>query len=293
MVSALEFDFGFYSNPVLRARLNRLVLEVFGLDFGPWNELAFEGCQYTPFTFFEAGRAIANVSASPMPLFLGGRQVTAIQVGTVCTLPDRRKGGLVRELMERAHAYWDSRCEFSYLFANESVLDFYQQFGYRPVDQHFFRCIAPPWRAPTVSARSLNIGEPSDFELMIAVARERAPISNRLGVLSQVWLWLFHAAVAHPENLLFIEPLEAIAVSRLEGRTLHVYDLVARESLSFEDVYPFLGSESIEEVRFHFTPDLMDLPGISAIPAQDTHLFVRGNFPEMTHPFLFPSTSEA
>ncbi len=219
--------------------------------------------------------------------------VSAVQIGTVCTLPSYRKKGLVRDLMERAHAHWDGRCEFSYLFANESVLDFYQQFGYRPVRQHRFHCSPPTWRPPEGKARLLDTAKTTDRMTMRGLAQHRAPVSRRVGARSQAWLWLFHAMIVHPEHLLFIEDLGTIAVSQIVGNTLHVYDLVGRESISLAEVFSFIGSEAVTEVSFHFTPDLMGISGIKATPADDAHLFVRGDFPQIDGPFVFPATSEA
>ena len=289
----MQFASAYYNDHERRSQLNRLVLEVFGLDFGPWNELGFLFDEYTPFTFFEGGRAIANVSASPMQMTLGGQDVMAVQVGTVCTLPNRRKEGLIRELMTRARAHWEGRCGLSFLFANDTVVDFYQQFDYRPVDQHRFHCAAPAWRPATGRARRLDISDPGDLERMRRFADRRAPVSRRAGVRAQAWLWLFHAKMLHASHLVFIEPLELIAVTRTEQDTLHIFDLVGREIRSLEEVYPYLGSAAVREVRFHFTPELFGVSKVIATPAVDAHLFVRGALPSMDGPFLFPATAEA
>lgn len=289
----MDFAHAYYHHEPRRMQLNRLVLDVFGLDFAPWNALKPGIRCYTPFTFFHDGRAVANVSASPMELTLAGREVAAVQVGTVCTRPEHRGKGLVRELMTRAHTHWHGRRELSFLFANETVLDFYQQLGYRRVEQHRFHCAAPRWRPASERPRTLDILDAGDRELMRQYADERAPVSDRVGVRAQAWLWLFHARMQYAEHLRYIEPLDLVAVSRQEQSTLHIFDLVGRQIPSLAELYPYLGSEEIREVRFHFTPDKLSVPRLIETVAVDAHLFVRGAWAPLPAPFGFPVTGEA
>lgn len=273
--------------------LDDLVREVFGLDFAPWRALGFDFPEYTPFTREEGGCAVANVSASPMQLTVGGQDVTAVQVGTVCAAPSHRGRGLVRSLMERAHAHHEGRCAFFYLFANASVPAFYQRFGYRPLPQHRFSCPAPPFRATGGRARRLSVVNRDDLLRMRRTADERAPVSLRLGVRAQAWIWLFHARLLHADHLAWLEPLDVIAVSRRDRGTLHLYDLVGPEVPTLAEVYPYLGDPTCREVRFHFTPDRLRVPGLVASPAEDLPVFVRGELPDPGGPFLFPATAEA
>jgi GNAT superfamily N-acetyltransferase len=285
----------FYNDPAGRAALNRLVLEVFGLDFNPWNDLGVDFEEYTPFAFFEGGRAVANVSASPMALTLDGQEATAVQIGTVCTLPELRRRGLVRELIDHAHRYWQDRSAFQYLFANQTVLDFYQQFGYRPVVQHRFYCRAPAFSGRRLPSRRLSLADSTDLAFLRRLADERAPVSLRCGVRRQAGLWLFHAAVAYPDQLLLIEELEVVVICQAKGACLHLIDVMGRDQPALADLYPYIGRPGIERVELHFTPDRMAIPDESLIaePDPDSHLFIRGEVSLPSEPFRFPATSEA
>lgn len=46
-----------------------------------------------------------------------------------------RDQGLLRIIMEKVIAEWKDKCELIYLFANDSVLDFYPKFGFDKVQQ--------------------------------------------------------------------------------------------------------------------------------------------------------------
>lgn len=47
-----------------------------------------------------------------------------------------RKKGLNRILMEKVLSEWKSKCDMIYLYANDSVLDFYLKFGIVPVEEY-------------------------------------------------------------------------------------------------------------------------------------------------------------
>lgn len=173
----LELQKDYYHERDSREALNALVRGVFGLDFTSWNSLGVLG-EYTPFTLFDGDRAVANVSASPMHLTVAGRQVEAIQIGTVATLPAYRRRGLIRQLIDAAHTHFGKSSEMSFLFANETVLDFYQQFGYRPVTVHRFSAAAPRLTVPEVPSRLLDLQEADDLALLRSLADRRTAVSE-------------------------------------------------------------------------------------------------------------------
>jgi GNAT superfamily N-acetyltransferase len=288
-----EYRSAFYGDPAGRAALNELVQAVFGLDFGIWNDLGLEFEEYTPFTFFEGDRAVANVSASPMALTLDGHDLTAVQIGTVCTLPDLRRSGRIRDLMDRAHAHWTDRSVFQYLFANETVLEFYQQFGYRPVQQHRFWSPAPAIDGFAAPPRRLRLAEPADLAFLRSLANERAPVSLRCGLRRQAWLWLVHAAVVHPDGLEWIDELEVLVLRQVDERCLRIVDVVGREMPSLSELYQYIGAPDIERIEYRFTPDRLAVPDLVVEPDPDSHLFVRGEAPLPAEPFRFPETGEA
>jgi len=290
----LVLRWAYYNDPRYRRGLNEFARQVFGgLDFAPWNRLGYEFPEYTPFSFLDGDRVVANVSASLMNLTVAGRKITAIQIGTVASLPEFRGRGLIRSLMNKAHAHWDEPRRTFFLFANETSADFYQQFGYRRIHEHEFSAKAPSFVPPAVPARKLDLQNTRDRELLRRLADNRAPVSKRLGVHRQSWLLMFHAAAAYPDRLLYIEPLDIALISVISGNTLRLVDVIGERIPPLEQIYPYIGSPHIETVRFMFTPDLMQTAGLLIDPDPESLLLVRGPFPIGTEPFRFPQTSQA
>ena len=62
----MELIYGYMNDDILRHALNELTLKTFCFDFEKWvTEGYFEG-DYIPYSFFENGRIVSNVSAKKM-----------------------------------------------------------------------------------------------------------------------------------------------------------------------------------------------------------------------------------
>jgi GNAT superfamily N-acetyltransferase len=294
MKTNLQFRRGYYNDPALRAGLNTLVHEVFGgLDFTPWNDLGYAFEEYTPFSYFDGDRVVANVSASPMNLFVGGEQVAAMQIGTVATLEEFRGQGLIRSLTQRALEHWKVTHPLTFLFANETTSNFYQQFGFRRVIEHGFTAPAPSLGPPKVPARKLSLDHIPDRVLLRRLADWRSPVSHKLGVYDQTWLLLFHAAVAHPKHLTYIEPLDVAVISVARESTLRLIDVIGETIPPLREIYPYVGSHKINSIEFGFTPELMGVNNMVSTASDDSLFFVRGPFGIEGERFLFPLTGQA
>lgn len=75
--------------------------EVFGFDLGAWHDKGYWDDRYVPHSLIDGEQVVANVSASLMILQINGKDVPAVQLGSVGVLPQYRGRGLARTLMER------------------------------------------------------------------------------------------------------------------------------------------------------------------------------------------------
>ncbi|HPQ68351.1 MAG TPA: GNAT family N-acetyltransferase [bacterium] len=284
----------YYHEPEGRRALNAFVGKIFGgLDFSPWNDLGYPFPEYKPFSFFHEGQVVANVSASAMNLLLDGRECNAVQIGTVACDPAFRRRGLIRTLMQKVDEYWEPERSLFFLFANETVPTFYQQFGYRPVREYRFSAVAPAYTSPRVPAHRLAIERIDDRELLHSLAEKRAAVSARVGVFRQSWLLMFHAAVVYPQHLYYLDDLDVAIIAYSSGETLHLIDVIGRRIPSFGEIYPAIGAPQITKVVFSFTPDLLGIDASAVHAADPSELFVRGPFPDHLPAFRFPLTAQA
>lgn len=128
----------YQSDGDLRRSFNRLAEETYGLSFEHWYQNGFWGEKYIPFSVVSQGAVIANVSVNIMDCKPGGETRRYIQLGTVMTKKEYRGQGLSRRLME-----WVCReygeCDGMFLWANDSVLDFYPKFGFHRLPEYRYR----------------------------------------------------------------------------------------------------------------------------------------------------------
>ncbi len=118
--------------PSLRADFFELTRTVFGLDFEKWYQAGDWTDRYLPYAAAVDGTLVANVSANLIDISFRGEKRRYIQIGAVMTAPAYRQRGFSRMLLEELLSDWKDRCDGVYLYANDSVLDFYPKFGFLP-----------------------------------------------------------------------------------------------------------------------------------------------------------------
>jgi hypothetical protein len=87
------------------------------------------------------------------------------------------------------------------------------------------------------------------------------------------------------ESVYYAADLDAVAVYRVDGGVLILFDVVARELPSLEQMLERVDAP-IHEVRFGFTPDRF--VEANASPLEDDIFMVRGPWPGSDQPFRFP-----
>ena len=112
------------TDAALRGSFNALAEKTFGISFENWYRLGFWGNNYEPFSLMEDGKVIANVSLNRTDMVIGGQRKRLYQLGTVMTEENCRNRGYIRAIMEKIEEATKD-ADGVYLFANDSVVDFY------------------------------------------------------------------------------------------------------------------------------------------------------------------------
>lgn len=260
-----------------------------GLDFSDSYRRKLMEPGYQPYSAIEDGRLVANVSCTPMSLLVAGRRLAGLQLGTVATLPECRGQGLSRRLIEHVLALHEAQVGFVFLFANESVVDFYPRLGFRRVREHTFR-LASPGIAPAFSGRRLDPRRDEDLVLMLDLLSRRLPVSERLCVLDCPLITLFHLIEAYPGGIIHLPDDEALVVLAEEPDCTRIVDLVLTRPVVDVSALLAKAMESApDRLEFGFTPDLLGFPGLVNEPNEEL-FFVRGDFPLEDEAFTFPLT---
>ena len=287
---SFTFETEIRDNPVLRESFFGLARQTFRLDFEPWYQGGGWQDRYLPHTLVYHGQVVANVSVNRMDFLMDGVSRSLIQLGTVMTHPDYRGMGLSRFLMETVLHIWNGRCDGVYLFANDTVLDFYPKFGFiRAEETQFFLPAAPQRQIPL---RRLDLDLPADRSLLLNAYRRSNPFSA-FSMENNEGLLLFYALGPFRE-FLYAPPWEnAAVILEKDGDTLFCHELLGQWPDVFAETLNRLASPGIRRIGLGFTPKDQNLSFSCA--SGEEHLFVLagGANPFAGHKRFFPQISHA
>ena len=264
---------------------------LYGADFRQWYLRGVWDRHYRPYSLGDGQSIVANVSFSTMDLYLKGDLIKGTQLATVGTLPEYRNQGLSRQLMEIVLESCDVEGELVFLFANESVLEFYPKFGFEPIHEHLFQMDVSAIKS-SFGARRLDINSEIDFELIKRMARDRLPLTKVFGAGNYGHILLWHLIYLYGECIWYLEEYNLVFIAEAEGNTLHLFDILSTQQYSFEALLPNILPRRIDRVVCHFTPELFDMDFQVLICEMESPLFVKGDFPVKDQVFKFPALAQ-
>jgi len=281
------------TNDQYRYSFTTLAKQIFGLDINSWYEKGFWQDRYIPYSFVESGQVIANVSVNLLDLLIEGKTYQAIQIGTVMTHPDYRGKGLSSQLIQYVLEEYAGTYDYMYLFANESVLNFYPKFGFKRVEEHQFSTKKGNRSYQNKNLQKLDVQQKKDLEKVYDMVKNRVPVSNSFATLQTDSLTMFHCLNGFQDHLYYILEEDAIVMFEKRGTVLHVYDMICKKAFHLEQLLEKVTDDQTEKICLYFTPEQSQLYEES-IYKRNGALFVKEenglSFPSKR---MHPITSEA
>lgn len=236
----------------MRDSFNKLTRKVYGFDFEEWYCNGYWGENYIPYSLLEGDTIVSNVSVSVIKFLLNGNEKTFIQIGTVMTEPSKRNQGLNAALLVKVLQEWRGNCDLIYLFANDSVLDFYPKYGFQRVEQ--YQCSK---KLEFVNTQSdlvkLDMSVKENKEFLLDKVNRSCPFSQ-LSMMDNASLVLFYCTSFLTENVFYIKELDAIAIADLDEHTLFLKDVFCEKKVELSDVISALSNRNTFKVVLEFTP---------------------------------------
>ena len=276
-------------NPALRASLNTLAEKTFGINFESWHQNGFWGDTVIPYSFEQDGRIVSNILVSQIKFVIDGAEQSLIQLGTVMTDEACRGQGLSRMLMERVLAEYQDRCDGVYLYANDSVLDFYPKFGFRPYELYSYEKQVELSSERPLSDK-INMADPQSRDAFLSAVGRAAP--NGRVSFRDVGLAAFWTAGPFSEHVFRFPETDAYVVADVKDDTLHLYDVFAPSRVTPDTVAAAF--PAVRRIKAYFTPFAEDGFTASACRKPDCTFFGIGEifkrmekeqliFPELSH----------
>lgn len=278
-------------DPKKRDAFNALTREVFGFDFEHYARDGYWNARFRPHVLFDGGRAVANISVNPLPFTVDGREQLYVQLGTVMTAPSHRGRGLSRYLMEQVLREWEERCDMVYLFANDTVLDFYPRFGFSPVTETRF--LFPCGEGGSSPLKPLRMDDSADRDRLYALAREGNPYAD-VRARDAADIAMFYLTSIYRDAVYELPELGTAVILRREGDHLLLIDAYGPGTTPLPALLRRLPTDGARSIELGFSP--ADKAGFTASPLTDGDetLFIRAKrsslypdrprrFPLLTH----------
>lgn len=274
----------------LRRAYNRLTEAVYGFQFEDWYQ---EGCwksQHVPYVLVWEDEVAANISVNIMELDVFGERKVYLQLGTVMTAKEYRGQGFARLLMEKVLEKYRDSYDLIYLFANDTVLDFYPRYGFEKLPQFYYAKEIRQDRSGAClenhsnhqyATRKLALGREEDKEIAVKLMRKGNPFSS-MAMVNNGELYMFYAMMSYGENLYYIEELDVLAFAEYQENRLILAEVLCEKTAaaSLAQIIEILANDSVTEVVLQFTPKKTEGYQITKLE-EETTLFCTGKDTEL------------
>jgi len=276
-------------NDELRRSFNELATTVFGINFEKWYQKGYWNDRYIPYSYVDKGKVIANVSVNLLDFIVDGERKRAIQIGTVMTHPDYRNRGLSAKLMNHVLAEYENQYDIMYLFANQTVLDFYPKFGFQRASEAQFSIEYTPSNPNVTGLKKLDGSNKNNLDFIYKMASERVPVSNKFGTINTEGISMFYSIYVFPDDTYYVEDEDAIVIFTSEDEQVDIFDIISRKEINLGNILSKITNTNTKKIIFHYTPDYPGIQTQSENFNGDDVLFVKTNgnntFPnQVKHP---------
>lgn len=283
------------NNEELRNIFYKLTQKIWKFDFSKWFESGYWEDSCRLYSLLDDHKMVSHITVSIIDFVVLGEKKRFVQFGTVSTDEDYRKQGLNRFLLEKVLGEWKDKCDLIYLYANDSVLDYYPLFGFVPVNE--YQAIKEIEHQPNSHiVRKMNIDNPNDHSLLYTMAKDAVPLFkiSMVNNAGQIMLYCnYFDKFSFKENLFYIESLDAIAIAAYKENDLMLYDILSTKEVGIDEVICALSTEQTQRALIHFMPVDSKNYEIKLLKEEDTTLFVMGNDGEVfeKEELIFPLLS--
>lgn len=284
---------GYQDHEQLRKSFNGLTGKVFGFSLEDWYQNGFWTGRYIPYSLVDNDRIVANVSVNMMDYLVFSEKKRYIQVGTVMTDEDYRGQGLNRQLLEIILEEWEDHCDLFYLYANDSVVDYYPKFGFRKAQEYVYsRPFTKDGHKDVPLPKKLSMDDAEDREFLFD-SISATMVLSKVAMVDNPYLAILHCMASQRENIHYFEKQGVIAIASHEGNTLVLHDVYCSSVFVLEEILEALATEQTRRVRLGFVPRELSQWEMQERIEEDSTFYVRegkGSFPEG---IMFPVMSHA
>lgn len=266
-------EVNYRENDNLRNSFNSLAENTFGINFENWYKSGYWKDEYIPYSIVKDNKVVANVSVNIIDTVIEGEERRFIQLGTVMTDKDYRKKGLSRFLIEKIIKEWEDKSYLIYLYANDSVTEFYPKFGFEVNNEYKYSLSNLKEKAKSEVVK-LNIEDTKDKNLFANLINNRTQL-YKLNVKNNLSLIMFYCQDFMKDNIYYIKKYNAAVVCEYDEDTLYLHEIFVDNEINIDDLINALVTDKVKKVVLGFTPSTISSYEESVVDEEDTTFFVR------------------
>lgn len=263
-------------NAGLRASFNELAKTTFGLDFEDWYQNGYWTDRYNPHSIIMDGKIVANVSVNRTDFEWNGQLKHFLQLGTVMTDEAYRSRGLIRRIMEEIDAEYMGKVDGIYLFANNSVLDFYPKFGFVPLRQYeYAREAKLEVNDPVVPAKKVSMAEKKEWDRLETLIR-KSYSQSVFEMRDNTQLNMFYVTKFMQDCVYYCEDCDAYVIAEAEDEGLIIDMVISEKEQDLNHIVKCFGA-GYKTVLLGFTPKNTDGFVVREMNPDDRQMFAKGD----------------
>ncbi len=237
-------------NQAVRRSFCRLANQIFELDFEAWYESGHWTDSYIPYALVDGEKVVTSASVNIIDTIWEGSSKRYIQVGTVMTDVEYRGQGLSREIITEIINDWQDKCEAIYLYANDTVTNFYPKFGFKKEHEYQYVMSVSPVAGDFVK---LNLDEKDDIELLKSYYLKSNPYSA-LSMIDNFGLVMFYCNDYLRNWVYYSKKYDSVVVAKQKADVITIYDIYSDKENSLSAIVNELSNENIKQAIIGFTP---------------------------------------
>ena len=289
----MELVFNYKNNDTLRKSFNDLAQKTFGISFEEWYEKGLWENKYECYSIVEEDKIISNLSVNKLKFLIDGKEKTALQIGTVMTDEKERNMGLSKKLMEFVLEKFEKEYDIIYLFANDTVLDFYPKFGFRKMNQKQISISEKIEKNSIYNFRKLHMDSLDDLVILKKSGTNRIPNARNFDVINGYEILFWYCLNVFRDNIYFDEKNEVLVIYSYDGDALNIHDIVLGKKQDYKKIIGSIIGEDTKVINLDFNLETDNIEIVEKVVEDDDNsLFVKGELDENIS-FIHPVTSHA
>lgn len=250
----------YQENETLRTAFNRMCKEVWEFDFEAFYQSGYWGEDCIIYSLFKNEQIVSHTTLSIFDLTKERQTIKVGQLGTVMTDPNYQHKGLSRFLLEYIKEEYNTILKGYFLFANDTVLEYYPKFGYTAMNEYQASISVSNLQSSTALFESLDLDDTSS-RLLFKEYVEEGYTYNRLQT-KNVGLAFFYCYANYDfsfkGSVYYSKELDTVVLYEREGEELTIYAIYQKSHSikQLKEIVAACVNSETKKVYFAFTPEL-------------------------------------